>query len=105
MVMAGALAPPERIRCDSDSDAALFEAGRLAAQPAHVIEVLAPDDRVAHHLDLVNARRMHQKRALDADAMRNAPDGERAIQPLAVMADDDALEDLNALARTLNHFD
>src|SRR6185312_357251 len=105
MMMAGARAPPELLRCDCDSDAALFEAGRLAAQTAHIIEILAPDDRVAHNLDLIDARRIHQKRPLDADAMRDAPDSKRAVQSLAMMADDDTLEDLDALARTLNHFD
>jgi hypothetical protein len=37
--------------------------------------------------------------------MRDAAHRECPVQPLAMMADNNALEDLDTLTRTLNHFD
>src|SRR5258708_37600809 len=64
--------------------AALLQACRFAAQPAHVIEILAAHHVVAHDLDLVDLRRMQHEAALDADVMRDTADGEGAAHRVAV---------------------
>src|SRR5579859_1380249 len=82
--------------------ASLLEAGGLPTQSAHVVEVLAADLIVAHDLDLVNARRVEQIGALDADIVRDTADGEGAVEPRAAQMNDDALEDLDTLAIALD---
>ncbi len=56
--------------------AALLEARSLAAQPTHVVEVLAAHLIVAHDLDLINARRVQQEAALHTDVVCDAAHGE-----------------------------
>src|SRR5260221_544340 len=93
-----------RARTSPNLGAALLEARRLATQVAHVVEILAPHDVVAHNLDLVDVGRVQQEGALDADVVRDAAHSERAVDALAAQLDHNALEHLDALAATLDHF-
>src|SRR5450755_2553742 len=76
----------------------LFYAGRFAADSILQIEQLcAAHEATAHDFDLLDARRVDEKRAFDAHAMRDAPNGE-ALRKTAMLAfDDHAFEHLNAL--------
>ena len=53
-------------------------------------------------LDADDLRRVHGERALHADSEADLADGERLAVARAVAADDDALEDLDALAAALD---
>src|SRR2546430_2077111 len=88
---AGALVPP------------LTDAGRLAHPAAQVVQPGLPDAAVPHHLDAVDPRRVDQERPLDADAVRHAPHRHVLAQTAVGDADDQALEDLDALAGALHH--
>src|SRR5690606_18843107 len=78
---------------------ALLDAGGLASQISQVIELGAPHLAAAHHLDLLDARRIDQERSLDADAVRgDAAHGEVLVHTAGAAADDHALEDLDSLA-------
>src|SRR5262245_40331028 len=70
---------------------------RLALQVAQEVQLRAPDARGTNHIDLGNRRRVQREDTLDALAKRHLPDGERRVGAPAMQADDDALEDLDAL--------
>ena len=53
----------------------------------------------------LDLRRVHGERALDADAEGLLADGEGLAHALALALDDDALEDLGAAARALDHLE
>ena len=76
--------------------AALADAGALADPVAQVVELGATDVAAGGDLDLLDLRRVHGERALDADAERLLADGERLAGAVALALDDDALEDLGA---------
>src|SRR5205823_5693343 len=60
--------------------AALLDAGGFAREATQVVKLGAANDATAHYLDLVNARRIQQERALHADAVRGyAADGKVLI--------------------------
>lgn len=54
-------------------------------------------NRVLDDLDLVDAGRIQHERALDADVVRDAPDGELGVDAATIPANHNAFEDLDAL--------
>src|SRR5262249_52390718 len=74
-----------------------LDARGLALQLAEVVQAGAADVTLGHDLDLLDARRVQREDALDADAVRDLADRERGARAAAVLADDDALEHLDAL--------
>src|SRR5436190_5235020 len=74
-----------------------LDAGGLALELAQIVEPRAPDFAARHDLDPLDARRVQREDALDADAVRDLPDREGGARTAAVLADHDALEDLDAL--------
>src|SRR5207249_12176720 len=68
-----------------------------------IVETGLPDLAVAKHLHAVDTRRVDQERALDADAVRHPPHREVPPRTSARHPDDEALEDLDALAGALDH--
>src|SRR5207245_1010989 len=82
----------------------LANTGLLADFAPQVIEPALADVAMAQHIDLVDARRVDEKRALDADAVGDAPHGEVLAQAAAGHADDGAFEHLDALASPLDDF-
>src|SRR5579884_1912431 len=84
--------------------AALLDARGAAGQPPQVVELGAADAAGARHLDLLDARGMDEEGALDADAVGgDAAHREVLVDAAAAAANDDALEDLNALPVPLDH--
>src|SRR5262249_26391727 len=79
------------------------DAGRLAHAAAQVVQPRATHLAVAHHLDLVDARRVHEERALHPHSVGDAAHRDVAPQTSARDTDDQALEDLDALASALHH--
>ena len=78
---------------------------RVAALPdavAQEVELGAPGDAVPDDLDLLDARAVDLERPLDADARRDAPDGDGPGDPATAQAHDGPLEDLDALAVALD---
>src|SRR5438270_3171187 len=75
---------------------AVLQARRLALQLAQVEEPRALYLAAGDDLDLVDARRIERKDALHADAVAHLADGERGVHLAALLADDHALEDLDA---------
>src|SRR5712692_5196787 len=81
---------------------ALADAGLFANLATEVVEPALADVAMAQDLDLVDARRVNQERALDPDAMRDAPDREVLPQTTAGHTEDDAFKHLDALAGALH---
>src|ERR1019366_3338453 len=82
----------------SESDVLLIADARgLAGQVTQVEETRAPDDAAAHHVDLLDTRRVRQENALDADVEAHLAHREGATGPAPMPLDDDALEHLGAL--------
>ena len=82
--------------------AALADAGALADALAQVVELRAPHVAAGGDLDLLDLRRVHRERALDADAEGLLADGEGLAGAVALALDDDALEDLRTATRALD---
>ena len=76
----------------------LLDAGGLPGEASEVVQAGAPDLAASNHLDLLEAGRVQIEGALDADAVGDAADREVRAGASVVLADDDALEDLGALA-------
>src|SRR5579872_6528708 len=75
-----------------------FDAGGFAADAILQIEELgAPYEATADDIDLLDARCVHDERALDADAVSDAPHGEALGEAAMLALGHDAFEDLNAL--------
>src|SRR5215469_328560 len=76
----------------------LFDARRFAADAVLQVEELRPaDDAAADDVYLVNARRVDEERAFDADVVRD-PTHRKARREAAMLAlDDNAFEYLDAL--------
>src|SRR2546423_2411829 len=86
--------------------AALFaEGGGLTDALAEEVEGGAAGMTVARDLDLLDARRVHQERALDADARGDPADRDLFVQPTVADAKDRALELLEPLAVPLDDAD
>ena len=83
----------------------LPDARLLSHLRAQVVELRAVDVADRLHLDLLDLRRVHGERPLDPDAERLLADGERLAHAGALALDDDALEDLDAAALTLDHLE
>src|SRR5215471_2994059 len=66
-------------------------------------ELGAADTALAEDFNLLDARRVQRKRALDADAVGDAAHGKRRPQPTAPAADHRALERLQPVAAALRH--
>src|SRR5262245_20069293 len=79
------------------ADAALADAGRLAALAAQVVELRAPHLALAHDLHAGHQRRVEREDALDALALHDAPHREGAPQAAALDVDHVADEVLHAL--------
>ena len=82
--------------------AALAHAGALADAAAQVVELRAPDVAAGGDLDLLDLRRVHRERALDADAEGLLADREGLAHAFALALDHHALEDLRAAPRALD---
>ena len=83
-----------------------LQTGCLAGASSQEVELGAPHLVVAQHLDLLDARRVQQKRTLDADAMGgHASDGEAGTGGLVAAghADHHALKDLNTLTAAFDN--
>src|SRR3954452_3932218 len=85
--------------------AALAHARPLAHPAAQVVELGPPHVAARGHLDPLDLRRMHGEGALDPDAERLLADGEGLAHAVALALEDDALEDLRAPARALDHLE
>src|SRR4051794_28604526 len=83
--------------------ALLLDLRGLPAEITQVVQLRPTDIAHAVELDLADDRRVHRERALDADAEAHLADGEGLAHARALAADHDALEDLQALARALDH--
>src|SRR5215469_12566269 len=76
----------------------LFDARRFASDAVLQVEELrATDDAAADDVDFVDARRMDEERALDADVMSDAPNREARRKAAVLALDDYAFEYLDAL--------
>src|ERR671935_170048 len=82
--------------------ALLAHARLLAHLAAQVVELRAAHVADRDDLDLVDLRRVERERPLDADAERLLPHGERLARARALSLQDDALEDLDPAALTLD---
>ena len=85
--------------------AQLADARLLADLLAQVVELRAVDVADRADLDLLDLRRVHRERPLDADAERLLADGERLARAGALALDHDPLEDLHAAALALDHLE
>src|SRR5581483_12353303 len=74
----------------------------LAGEVAQVVDARPAHLALAHHLHLLQPRRVQVECPLDADAVRDAPDGEVRAGAATVPADDHPLEHLRALALPLD---
>ena len=99
---AGSCSRPRSTTSSGPGVAALADAGALADPAAQVVELRAPDVAAGGDLDLLDLRRVHGERALDADAEGLLADREGLAHALALALDDHALEDLRAAARALD---
>src|SRR5687767_9655927 len=77
---------------------ALPERRGLAHTLAQEVELRPPRDTMAHDLDLLDARRVHLERALDAYPAAQRAHGNRSVDAATAQAHDGAFEDLDALA-------
>src|ERR1051326_3331267 len=83
----------------------LGEPRAFARSFSQIIQFRAPDFAARHHFDLLDARRVERKDALDAEAVGDLPDGEVGAVSFAGDADHDAFEDLGPLLFSLDDFD
>src|SRR5205085_10214564 len=83
--------------------AALLHAAGLPLELAQVVELGPPHLRVLDHLDLLDRARVQGKDALHALAEGDLAHGHGRAHARPAQADDDALEDLDALALGLLH--
>src|SRR3954469_9328650 len=81
--------------------ALLLDLRLLAAQLAQVVELGPAHVTAGHPLDVVDDRRVHRERPLDAYPEADLADREGLAHPAALAADDNALEDLDPLAVAL----
>src|SRR3990167_8084243 len=91
--LAGLLAEPAGL-----DPGVLLDAGGLAGEAAEVVQPGAAYLAPADDLDLLQPRRVDVERALNANAVRDAPAGEVGPRAAIVAANDDAFKDLRALA-------
>src|SRR5664280_3381918 len=84
-------------------DAELLDLGGLPAQITKVVQLGATDVAVRVDLDLGDRGGVHGERTLDAHTETDLANGEGLLEARALTADDDALEDLDTGARTLDH--
>src|SRR6476646_7302344 len=94
--------PRRRAPRSSLALAELAYASLLADLAAQVVELRAVHVADRLHLDLVDLRRVKRERPLDADTERVLADGKRLADAGALALEDDALEDLDALAGALD---
>src|SRR5829696_1690194 len=85
----------------SAGDAALADAGRLAAQHAQVVQLGAAHAAVAHDLDAAHHGGVQREGALHAHAARQLADLEGLVDAAVLARDADALERLDALLLAL----
>ncbi len=85
--------------------AALAHTRALADPVAQVVELRAAHVAARGQLDALDLRRVHREHALDADAEGLLAHRERLARTVALALDDDALEDLHAAARALDHLE
>src|SRR5205814_979916 len=82
--------------------AQLADASLLADLAAQVVQLRAIHVADLHDLELVDLRRVERERALDAHAEGVLADREGLTRTGALALDDDPLEHLDPLARTLD---
>src|SRR5690606_25974026 len=85
--------------------ALLADAGLLAGQTAQVVDLGATHVTARDDLDLVDDRRVHGEHALDAHLEADLADREGLAHAVALAAEHDALEDLDARAIALDDVD
>ena len=83
----------------------LLHARGLALEAAQEIQLRAANAGRTDHVHFRDRRRVQREDALDPLAEGHLADGKRRTRPAAVEADDDALEDLDALLVALAHLD
>lgn len=82
---------------------ALYRRCSLANAVAKVVELSATHFAFGNHFNLINTRAVDAEHTLNACAVGNFTNGETRIESTSVLlADDDTLEELNALFPTLN---
>ena len=101
----GSCSSPGSIASSGPGVAALAHAGALADAVAQVVELRAPHVAARGQLDALDLRRVQREHALDADAEGLLAHGERLARAVALALDHDALEDLHAPARALDHLE
>src|SRR6478735_8122454 len=85
--------------------ALLLDLRGLAAEVTEVVQLRATHVAAGHDLDLLDDRGVDREGALDADAEADLANGEGLADTVALAADGDALEDLDAGARALDDLD
>src|SRR6476620_725990 len=95
--------PRRRAPRSSLALAELAYASLLADLATQVVELRAVHVADRLHLDLVDLRRVQRQRPLHADAERDLPDREGLTRTGSLALQHQALEDLDPLARTLDH--
>ena len=96
---AGSWSSPGSTVCLGAGVAALAHASSLADALAQVVELRAPHVAAGRDVDLLDLRRVHRERALDADAEGLLADREGLARSVALALDDHALEDLRTTTR------
>src|SRR6202165_933154 len=82
--------------------ALLPDASVLYDFASKVVQLRPAHFPVPDHVDLVDARRVQEEAAFHPDAVRDATNGKGLLGTAAPAADDDAFEDLDALAGPLD---
>src|SRR3954447_17744611 len=90
---------------ERDSDPLFLDLRRFPDPVAQVVELRPADVAARDDLDLGEDRRVHREGPLDADSEADLAHGEGLPGTAALAADDRALEDLDPLARALDHTD
>lgn len=85
--------------------AALLDAGSLAAQVAHVVQLRATYVTLADDLNLLQVRGVYREGTLNTDTEGNLADRERLTDAVTLTTNDEASEDLGTGNRTLDNLD
>src|SRR5580698_4413828 len=86
------------------SNFAFLDTRGLTDLIAKVVQAAAAYDAALADFDTFDARAVHQKRFLDADAMRDTADRDRGARAAALANGDDAFEHLRAFFSAFDHF-
>jgi hypothetical protein len=87
----------------SASDAFL-NAGRAAHPVSKIVELGSADLAASHNLNSLNQGRVQLEAALDANSVRNPPDGIRFVNARTAAFDDNSFKYLNTLTLAFSDF-